>query len=82
MSNQGKITRKPMSRAEAERRVDNIIASSRLEGLETPSDEREILIKIAMGEIDGEKYIADLITSIKARPASTRRDVYTETPEG
>lgn len=52
--------------------VDFIIASDRLEGLETPPEDRAVLIDLALGKIPAEDYIAGLKGDFRARAEKTR----------
>ena len=54
-------------RKKAETLVDFIIASDRLEGLETPTEDREILIKIVLGEVDVNEYVDKVSDSFRER---------------
>lgn len=54
------MTNQDDARKKAEKLVDFIIASDRLEGLATPPGDRETLIKIVLGEIDIDEYIGNV----------------------
>ena len=59
-------------REKAEKLVDFIIASNRLEGLETPPEDRDILIKIALGEIDIDEYVDRVSDEFRAKAETFR----------
>lgn len=60
------------ARQKAEKLVDFIIASDRLEGIETPPEDREILIKIALSETSIDEYIETLSAELRERAKMVR----------
>lgn len=59
-------------RKKAEKLVDFIIASDRLEGLETPPEDRDTLIRIVLGEIDIDEYIGNVSDAFRTKAETFR----------
>lgn len=60
------------ARKKAEKLVNFIIASDRLEGLATPPEDRETLIKIVLGEIDIDEYIGKVSDEFREKAKTFR----------
>lgn len=59
-------------REKAEKLVDFIIASDHLEGLETPPEDRDTLIKIVLGEVDINEYIDKVSEKFRTKAETFR----------
>lgn len=49
---------------EARRAVDSAVGSAGLEGIETPEEEYDLLIKVATGELTADQAVAILIKEV------------------
>ena len=66
------MTNQDDARKKAEKLVDFITASDRLEGLATPPEDRETLIKIVLGEIDIDEYIGKVSDEFREKAKTFR----------
>lgn len=62
--------RRIFTEEEADREVQEVVASFAMEGLHLTEEEKMVGKKILMGEIDGEKYIREYSAKVKARHSS------------